>query len=384
MPVIAQIKVNVGILDHLSKNKIEINVMRGAYELSSEGKYIRSLGQDTTFQVRAYNHQILTEKKDQKFFTKSFFLRVNAKDSNSVFQIININGQPCDYKYKGDIMITAQKDEVKIINILGLDDYLVGVLRAEIGGLYDSEFLKSMAVISRTYTLRNLGKNIEKGYDLTDQVDCQVYMGMNFLEQRIVDAVKATTNEVIVDSSGRMIDAVFHSNSGGITSRASFAWSKDLEYLQETEDPYSICGKHFKWSYRIPKNLWHQFLLKEYDSIPEDPVMDPGISRRKYLYQGDTTVMMKDVRAYFKLKSALFTVNEVRDSIYFHGRGYGHGVGMSQEGAYEMSLLGKQYEDIILHYYHDVRVACFNELEAGKNKPLPLMNRMGVHNVLPQ
>ena len=103
-----------------------------------------------------------------------------------------------------------------------------------------------MAIISRTYTLRNLGKNLDKGFDLTDQVDCQVYVGVNNWEKKIVDAVKATSNEVILDTSFQFIDALFHSNSGGLTSRASYVWSKDLEYCEEVEDSFSMFGKHYE------------------------------------------------------------------------------------------------------------------------------------------
>lgn len=350
---------NVNILGNQKKNKIEISVVKGSYELASEGRFIRSLGKDTTFIVRAYQHQILTEKKNQKVFIKSFLLRVNSKDKESVFQIKSINGEPCDYRYKGDILITADGNSLNIINILDIDDYLVGVLRAEVGGLYDPEFLKSMAIISRTYTLRNLGKNIQDGFDLTDQVDCQVYMGMNYYEKKIVDAVKSTTNEVILDSLDHYIDALFHSNSGGKTSRASYAWSRDLDYCQEVEDSFSMCGKHYRWTIEIPKNEWYKFLLTRYDTVPKiEYIEDTIMERKKYLVPEDSVFMMRDLRSYFKLKSSLFNIYEKDYLIVFEGRGYGHGVGMSQEGAYEMSLQGHSYEDIILFYYQNVKIGC--------------------------
>ena len=379
----AQVNVNVSILNNLEKNKIEVNVLNGTYNLSSQGQFIRTMEVNETFIVRAYNHEILTEKKDQKYFKKSFFLRVDATRPGCIFQIKSINDQPVDFKYKGAILITADGNELKIINILELDDYLVGVLRAEVGGLYDPEFLKSMAIISRTYTLRNLGKNLDKGFDLTDQVDCQVYVGVNNWEKKIVDAVKATSNEVILDTSYQFIDALFHSNSGGLTSRASYVWSRDLEYCEEVEDSFSMFGKHYEWTYKIPKNEWHVYLMYKYDSIPDDYLINHEYDRRKFWKVGDSVLLMIDIRKHFRLKSALFNVIERGDSVVFEGRGYGHGVGMSQEGAYEMSLQGFSYEDIILHYYHNVQIGCLSDSIHRMDSTLPLINRIEEFKIAP-
>ena len=382
-PGFCQVNVNVNILGNIQKHKIEVNVLNGTYNLSSQGKFIRKMEVSETFIVRAHNSHILTEKKDQKYFKKSFILRVDATRPGCIFQIKRINDKPVNYSYKGDIMITADGDRLNVINILDIDDYLVGVLRAEVGGMYQPDFLKSMAIISRTYTLRNLGKNLDKGFDLTDQVDCQVYVGVNNFEKKIVNAVKATSNEVILDTANQFIDALFHSNSGGLTSRASYVWSNDLAYCKEIEDSFSMCGKHYQWTYEIPKNQWHVYLKQRLDSIPDDYLLDHDYTRMKFWKSEDSILMMKDIRKRFGLKSALFRIEENGDSIIFKGRGYGHGVGMSQEGAYEMSILGYSFEDIILHYYKNVKIGCLDDSIHRIDSVLPLMNRSAQIKIAP-
>ena len=97
----------------------------------------------------------------------------------------------------------------------------------------------------------------------------------------------------------------------------------------------------------------------------------------------DSILMMKDIRKRFGLKSALFRIEENGDSIIFKGRGYGHGVGMSQEGAYEMSILGYSYEDIILHYYKNVKIGCLDDSIHRIDSVLPLMNRSAQTKIAP-
>src|SRR5690606_2725872 len=145
-----------------------------------------------------------------------------------------IRGTGPERMYEGVLEIRVHEGNLLLIGEVGLPSYIAGVVESEGGHSPQFEYFKAQAVIARTWLLRNWDKHIEKGYNVTDDVSSQAYYSMAYLQYSdlIRDAVKETGDSVLVDTSGKAILAVYHANSGGITSNSEDVWLEELDYLR--------------------------------------------------------------------------------------------------------------------------------------------------------
>jgi stage II sporulation protein D len=179
-------------------------------------------------------------------------------------------------------------------------------------------------------------------------------------------ATSQTAGQVIIDGSGKMISAAFHSNSGGQTMNSEDVWTLPTPYLKSVVDTFSLNGRNAKWEKRMPAAEWLNFLKNTYnypvnDSIMKQQALNFKQEKRLVYFPGD--IHLKDIRRDLKLKSTFFSVSHVGNEVVLEGRGFGHGVGMSQEGAIRMIQLGYSYEDVINFYYQNVKIVSFDKLD---------------------
>ena len=255
-----------------------------------------------------------------------------------------------------------------------LDDYLAGVILAEMPASFEEEALKAQAVVSRTYTLRQTARKKHADADIcTDPSCCQGWISYEDYcaktgddgpdcAQAAAQAVKATDGLVLV-YDGALIDATFFSCSGGRTETAVEVWGSDVPYLQSVESP----GEE------APHNAdTVSFSAEEFSAriLSQNPGAD--LSGLPSSWFGDTSVTEgggvealeiggvffsgKELRSLLGLRSTVFTVSVLGDEIFFQTRGYGHRVGMSQYGAQAMAQAGSSCEEILLHYYTGVEL----------------------------
>ena len=146
----------------------------------------------------------------------------------------------------------------------------------------------------------------------------------------------------------------FHSNCGGKTSPAGMVWQRDLPYLQAVEDPFCKNGKNATWHATITKESWLGFITdytrnnidySRYNFSFDTP------TRTKFISIHGIDLNLRTVREHFNLRSAYFNIKDDGESLKFNGKGYGHGVGMCQWGAFNMASQGWKSEDILLYYY---------------------------------
>jgi stage II sporulation protein D len=200
------------------------------------------------------------------------------------------------------------------------------------------------------------------GYNLNDLVDCQVYHGKARWEPDIVDAVAQTASMVLVDSEMRLITAAFHSNSGGETVSSDAVWTKALPYLVPRRDEFSIGGEHYEWERFVHTESWLGYLKDKYGFKSDDEVLQNRATnyeqeyRELFFIDPIFNIPLKDVRKDWRLNSTFFDISHEGDSIRFAGRGFGHGAGLSQEGAMRMANLGFSHVDILHFYYNDVHI----------------------------
>ncbi len=267
--------------------------------------------------------------------------------------------------YSGSIEAGISHQTLQMVNQLDFDRYLAGVVETEAGPSAPDEFFKAQAVLCRTYALRNWDRHAGEGFNLCDHTHCQAYHGESNQNPHIYTAVLATHNIIVADQHSQLILPAFHSNSGGETERASDVWPVDKDYLQAIIDPFSKNQKHDKWSQTISPKIWIGYLeAKGFDvaDADTDKLMIRQPHRRKSFIYGKDTLSMSVIRDDLGLNSAFFDMNLVGDSLVISGRGYGHGVGLSQEGAMEMARQGYSYSDILRYYFNNVTVTDLNEL----------------------
>ncbi len=245
-----------------------------------------------------------------------------------------------------------------------LEEYLVGVLRAEMPASFPLEALKAQTVAARTYTLYKLRSGSHgAGADIcTDPACCQAWRDAeagDACEEKRKIAVAETAGEVVL-YGGEPILAVFHAASAGRTRAAGDVWSGDLPYLQAVDSPeaaeqipdyYSRADfTAAEFRERVLEALPEANLSGEPENWLQDPVTDSAGSVET-VEVGGVRVKGGTLRSALGLRSACFTWETTGEGITFYVTGYGHGVGLSQYGAEAMAAAGADYREILLHYY---------------------------------
>lgn len=290
------------------------------------------------------------------------------KTTSSSFKIKSL--QP-DYKartYDDELQISAQHKSLRIINKVDIEKYVAGVVQWEVGTKNPQEFNKVKTIAIRTYALGNWRRHEDEKFQLCDEVHCQVFRGKTF-NQNIHDAAIATAEYVLVDDSARIITAAFHSNCGGQTMNSEDVWSKSVSCLRSINDTFCLRKTNAVWQKKIPKDLWLDYVKTKYgfpvnDSIVVKKVLNFNQSSRLvYLVNDDFFIPLKFVRDDMKLKSTFFTIKEEGENVVFTGKGFGHGVGLCQEGAMRMVEKGFSYTKILNYYYTNIHLIRFSQLD---------------------
>lgn len=277
--------------------------------------------------------------------------------------MLSVNGSP----YRGNLKIQKRAaGGMDVINILDVEAYLYGVVPKEMSPQWHPEALKAQSIAARTYALYQKGKNKNKDYDVIASTTSQVYGGAGAEMEESNRAVDETRG-ILVLYNGQPALTYFHANSGGMTEDAKSVWNADIPYLRAIRDDYSIKAPNCSWTLslsadKIRKALNHKGF--EIGSIgrlvPVDVSPSGRIQKIKIFHDGGEAIVKgNDFRIKIDpalIKSTLFTIISEEDGIHLEGKGYGHGVGMSQWGAYIMAREGCSYSDILKHYYRGVEI----------------------------
>lgn len=345
----------IGILTQFKADDYLFFAEAGRYALTSGGGLIVNIdeGERVVLKYQGGKIGVYVNDDSKGSYFSVFF---EKRDAMNIFKLKPLVGDADTYTYDDELLVNAANGFLRPINVINSDKYVAGVVEAEIGKENGPELLKCKSVICRTYALGHIGRHRQDGYDLCDKTHCQVYKGKNRFNFSIYDAVEATRGLIIVDNSGSPIDAVFHSNCGGITVNSEDVWNKPLPYLKSVVDTFCIHGKHATWEKTISIDQWTGYLFAR-SSLPRDYVCtDSNLTRRSYISCGDKYVPLKTVRNELGLYSTFFRVDNMGDYMLLRGRGFGHGVGLCQEGAIHMADLGYSFTDIINFYYRNIRV----------------------------
>ena len=247
---------------------------------------------------------------------------------------------------------------------MNMEDYLTGVVLAEMPASFEPEALKAQAVVARTYTRKayTTGGKHGDGSVCTDSSCCQAYISENdYLTrggtQEGLDKVKsavAATSGCVLTYEGELIEATYFSCSGGSTEDAAAVWGTDFPYLQAVSSPGEENAAHYADTVTFTPAQFQEALGVSLSGNPES-----WFTITTYTEGGGVAAMTiggesysgTRLRALLGLRSTAFTVEASQTEISITTRGYGHRVGMSQYGADAMAVTGSTYEEILAHYY---------------------------------
>ncbi|MCK9205944.1 MAG: SpoIID/LytB domain-containing protein [Salinivirgaceae bacterium] len=358
--------VKIDLFNQFNIKTLVVSPIEGKYQFSTENGNIYRLkkNQIVYFTLVADSLSVWDQDQHLGVFKTIFFEGIARQNSFKAEPAYPALGPRY---YEGNLIITNTDQQFKITNLVDIESYLAGVVEAEAGPKAPFEFYKSQAIISRTYLLEQISRQGINNYVIGDDVYHQVYKGMSLKNSQIKQAVLYTAGLVIVDSSYRLITAAFHSNSGGKTINSEDVWLNPTSYLKAIEDPFSLEQKNTSWTDTIPVNDWLKYLQDNGLDIDNDVSRIDNLyfeqpQRLKYYMHNDDTLPLKKIRQDFGFRSTWFSMKPEGNYILVEGRGYGHGVGLSQEGAMQMARQNYSFIDIINFYYKDIKVVDYKQI----------------------
>lgn len=304
-------------------------------------------------------------------FTTRRIEKVSTKIEEQENEVINY-----DYsKYKTITLLHKDTNEVEQVN---LDEYIACVVSAEMPATYELEALKAQAIVARTYTIYKI--TTSKKHNNADICDkstcCQAWISKEDRLKKwdedkrtenwnkIIQAVNETAGKIITYDD-KPINAFFHSNSGGKTEVPFYVWGGiGYPYLQVVETSGEDAYSQYSSEAKFTKEEFVEKIKKEHEdfeiNLDEENCIEiikrDDSDRVVTIKVGNINLSGVETRTLLGLRSANFTVEINQDEILFEVIGYGHGVGMSQTGADALAKQGKNYEEIIKHFYTNVEI----------------------------
>lgn len=293
-------------LGSLSK-RVEINFAGEGKILNEKGRTIRTLRarQSFVWQLPAANKRKRIEHNNE---TLTFQSRDNR---------LTINGK----SYRGILKVKFSSAGALVVNHVGIEDYLRGVVGSEMGSLSPAESLKAQTVIARTYAYSNRGKHGRDGADVCDSTHCQVYKGISSERESINTAVDGTRG-IIMISDGKPIQTLYHASCGGMTSDNDKVFGgAACSYLRRVICPFCKAGLNYRWSRTLSLQELRTQLAKEnihfnylFDIGYEAPALMDRVDKVIFnTDKGEFAVKGTTFRRLFDLKSTTFTLGNRRN-----------------------------------------------------------------------
>lgn len=316
------------------------------------------------------SENVKEEVKEKEQETSTNKVNSNKTSSNtSTSNTSSSNSKNTSKPPKQESVVEEKKTMVTIYRSNGtviekeLEDYIVGVVAAEMPASFNVEALKAQSVIARTYTLRKLNK----GEVLTDTVSTQAFIDESEMKtkwgsdyskyyNKIKSAVNATKGQYLT-YNGEYIDAVYHSTSNGKTEDAANVWGNSIPYLKSVDSSWDKSASSYLKINNKEFNTVMNILGININENTEISILSRNESGRvSEVKIGDSIYSGVELRNKLGLRSADFDITIENGNFTIITRGYGHGVGMSQYGANGMVNAGYNYKDIIKHYYTGVKI----------------------------
>jgi len=283
---------------------------------------------------------------------------------------------------------------------LSLEDYVLGVMSAEGSMETEPEALKALAIAVRTYALKNLGRHAKDGYDFCSTTHCQRFVsgvrnprvskGIEAdqalpdgrASDRMIAAIRSTEGQVLLDNRGQLVDAYFGASCGGETANVGTLWGvTPPDYLRGVQDEYCLAGRHAHWSDTITRadllralqsdartnvgGRLDQVMVSKRDETGRAEFITLEGEHRKSVRGWDFKIIVGRVLGWNVLKSSRFEVSRAGSNFIFRGSGFGHGLGLCQEGAHVMAQRGADFQRILGKYFPGTSVSKGDRVATG-------------------
>jgi stage II sporulation protein D len=351
-------QVKVRLFSNQSPESAVFSVTKGLYEINPfSGEIIPVLKGESVI-IMKFNGKLAVKTRYERAFICDS-LTFLGKSGNDNFSLRLASKPPVRQYYSGDLQCFPDFGTLLFVNETDVDKYISGVVVAEGGSGKNLEFFKTQAIIARTYMYKYFDKHISDGYNVCDNTHCQAFNGLS-ADTLLNIAAFETRGQVILDQDSVLIISAFHSNCGGETSSAEEVWLSDQPYLKSVFDPYCTTSRNAVWQKSFPLNEWVSYLRRSGDNEQINDPSSLSFSQEERLtdYKTGTFRMpLRTIRSDLNLRSTFFSVYANSDFVNLKGRGYGHGVGLCQEGAMVMASKGFKYKEIINFYYSGVIIS---------------------------
>ena len=298
--------------------------------------------------------------------------QINKEDIKNKNNVVKESSNKVEVKKEEDIVKEEVIDNNIYVNVrrnngniekYELEEYIIGVVSAEMPASFNKEALKAQSVVARTYAL----KSIKSNKQLTSDNSTQNFKDNNELKKmweinyntyynKIKSAVLETKG-LYLSYNNDYVDAVYHSTSNGNTEDAVYVWGNSVPYLKSVSSEYDNTNKNYNSTITLTYNEISNKLKNSIDSNTKFNIISRTSGNRvKEIEINGTTYSGVEFRKLLNLRSADFSIENNGANVVISTNGYGHGVGMSQYGANGMANNGSSYRDILLHYYTGVSI----------------------------
>jgi len=294
-------------------------------------------------------------------------LELTVEDERNLAKLVSTYDNK---SYRGALRLVPHKGSLHLINRVPVEEYLQGVVPEEMPAEWNPEAVKAQAVAARTYALRQRKRHAKEGFDVCATTHCQQYGGVAVERAAANQAIKATYGEVL-QYRGALVDAMFHTDSGGMTENSEDVWGSRVDCLRAAKE---VRTKTYPWEKNITAQKLSELLAKRGKNIGDlkkielSPIKIGKAGRDRTISgrvknvtfvgkRGRATMTGNDLRNMLGLKSTLFSMSLNRHVVFIQGYGWGHGLGMSQYGAKAYADSEHwDYQKILQHYYQGAQL----------------------------
>jgi len=282
-----------------------------------------------------------------------------ARKSNGA--AISSSDSGMEIAVSGVVHLVRKDKGFLVLNRVDLEEYVKGVVPAEVSSTWHPEMLKAQAVAARTYALYQQMLSATREYDVAATVQDQVYRGKQGIDAGILRAVEETRG-LVITYQGAPIYAAFSSTAAGLTEDAMNVWSKDYPYLKGVECPFDLTSPYYQWKSSFKMDTLEQGLRQQGFSVGTIATMTPlsfsrggRVTKLRILHSGGELVLrgeeLRKAVGYTIIPSTQFAIESIGRDVVLSGFGAGHAVGMCQWGAKELAELGYPFSTILQYYY---------------------------------
>ncbi len=356
-------ELKIGLMRDYTIGTLEIKHNEGNYEIIGDTVLVSNIWDKQSVLIKRSGDKIKLVKNDK---TLGYFDSLTIRKMNDLGSLRLQCLAPSSKKsrrYNDNFIITPEgTNALLLINQVSMANYLGGVIESEGGGGKPLEYYKVQAILSRTYALGHLNKHKKEGFQLCDRVHCQAYHNKLIYTATIRDAVAATEGILMLNKRLELAQGFFFANCGGQTSEADFVWNNPVAHCKSIVDTFCIKSRQATWTKKIDAQEWRNYLVNEFGYPINDSILGPLIFnfdqpfRKAFYLFPQLGIPLRDIRIKFRLKSTWFSCKKVGNEVVLTGKGFGHGVGVCQEGAMGMARHGFNAAEILNFYFTDIHL----------------------------